>query len=317
MIKTALGILAAIVAVLLYMSYFVVDEKHKALVLRFGDINRVVEEPGLYFKLPFADTVTLVEDRIIIWENNDRPVQDKESQVYIVDAITLARIDNARLFRETLGADLDQAETRTGALLDSALRQTYGRRSFDAALSSDRSVMMREIRDQLREEADTLGIEIVDVRVRRTDLSKNVLEQTYRRMESERKALAQDIRSQGEATKTRMNAETDRSVTEKLAQARKESEIIRGQGDAERNRVFAQAFEQDPEFFSFYRSMQAYAKSLGSQGTTMVLNPDSEFFRYFGAQNAGAPAGSPGRPPAPTPLPAPAQAEPAPAQPAQ
>jgi membrane protease subunit HflC len=146
---------------------------------------------------------------------------------------------------------------------------------------------MREIRDQLREEAEALGIEIVDVRVRRTDLSENVLEQTYGRMRSERNALAQDIRSQGESTKTRMNAETDRTVTEKLAQAKKEAEILRGQGDAERNKVFAEAFQQDPEFFSFYRSMQAYRNSLGADGTTMVLNPDSEFFRYFGDQKPG------------------------------
>jgi modulator of FtsH protease HflC len=288
--KSILGIVAAVVAVLLYLSYFVVNEKQKALVLRFGEINRTVEEPGLYFKLPFADTVTMVEDRIIIWENNDRPVQDVASQVYIVDAITLARINNAQLFRETLGADLMQAEARIAARLDAALRQTYGRRSFDAALSSDRAVMMREIRDALREEADTLGIEIVDVRVRRTDLSENVLEQTYRRMESERNALAQDIRSQGEATKTRMNAETDRTYTVKLAEARKQSEIIRGEGDAERNRVFAGAFQQDPEFFSFYRSMQAYAKSMATEGTTLVLNPNSDFFKYFGKNSSGAPA---------------------------
>ncbi len=288
MTKTILGIAAAAIAVLLYLSYFIVDEKHKALVLRFGDINRVVEEPGLYFKLPFADTVTLVEDRIIIWENNDRPVQDIASQVYIVDAITLARIKDARKFRETLGADLLQAEARVAARLDAALRQTYGRRSFDAALSSDRAVMMREIRDQVRTEADSLGIEIVDVRVRRTDLSENVLEQTYNRMKSERNALAQDIRSQGEATKTRMNAETDRTYTVKLAEARKQAEIIRGQGDAERNRVFAEAFQRDPEFFSFYRSMQAYAKSLGTDGTTMVLKPHSEYFKYFGSKTPAA-----------------------------
>ena len=204
--KTILAIIAAAIAIILYMSYFVVDERQKALVLRFGEINRIVEKPGLYFKLPIADTVTPIDDRIIIWENNDRPVQDVASQVYIVDAITLARIKDARLFRETLGADLMQAEARVAARLDAALRQTYGRRSFDAALSSDRATMMREIRDELRTEADLLGIEIVDVRVRRTDLSENVLEQTYRRMESERNALAQDIRSQGEATKTRMNA---------------------------------------------------------------------------------------------------------------
>lgn len=274
----------ALIGAVLYLSFFIVTEKQKALVLRFGDINRIVEKPGLYFKLPFADTVTPIEDRIIIWENNDRPVQDIASQVYIVDAITLARIKDARLFRETLGADLAQAEARVAARLDAALRQTYGRRSFDAALSSDRSVMMREIRDQLRLEADTLGIEIVDVRVRRTDLSENVLEQTYKRMESERNALAADIRSQGEATKTQRNAETDRIYTIKLAEARKQSEILRGEGDAERNKVFAAAFQKDPEFFSFYRSMQAYAKSLGTDGTTMVLDPKSDFFRYFGTQ---------------------------------
>jgi membrane protease subunit HflC len=151
--------------------------------------------------------------------------------------------------------------------------------------------MMREIRDELRKEADTFGIEIVDVRVRRTDLNENVLEQTYRRMESERNALAADIRSKGEATKTRMNAETDRTYTVKLADAQRQSEIIRGEGDGERNKVFAQAFQQDPEFFSFYRSMQAYTKSIGADGTTMVLNPDSEFFKYFGFEkNSGTPA---------------------------
>jgi membrane protease subunit HflC len=165
-IRNVLGIVAAFLLFIAYSSYFVVDERQKALVLRFGEINRTVEEPGLYFKLPFADSVTLIEDRILIWENNDRPVQDVASQVYIVDAITLARISNTRLFRETLGADLVQAEARVAARLDSALRQTYGRRSFDAALSSDRSVMMREIAPELRKEADTFGIEIVDVRVR-------------------------------------------------------------------------------------------------------------------------------------------------------
>lgn len=296
--KTILAGLAILAAVIFYLSYFVVDQKHKALVLRFGDINRVVEEPGLYFKVPFADTVSLIDNRIMIWENNKRPVQDVASQVYIVDAFTLARIKDARLFRETLGADMMQAEQRVGARLDAALRQTYGRRSFDAALSSDRSTMMREIRDQLRQEADGLGIEIVDVRVRRTDLSDNVLEQTYERMKSERNALAQDIRSQGESTKTRMNAETDRTVTEKLAQAKKEAEILRGQGDAERNKVFAEAFEQDPEFFAFYRSMQAYQKALGTDGTTMVLSPNSAFFRYFGDQKPGAPAQPPAAAPA-------------------
>ncbi len=283
-IRNILGAILAVVLFVAYLSYFVVDERQKALVLRFGDINRIVEEPGLYFKMPFADTVTRIDDRIIIWENNDRPVQDKESQVYIVDAITLARIDNARLFRETLGADLDQAETRTGALLDSALRQTYGRRSFDEVLSSDRATMMKEIRDELHDAAAQLGIKIVDVRIRRTDLSGAVLADTHNRMRSERNALATNIRSSGEALRTRSNAETDRKFIEQTAGARRDSEVIRGEGDAERNRIFAEAFQKDPEFFSFYRSMQAYAKALASRDTTLVLSPDSEFFKYFGSQ---------------------------------
>lgn len=282
--RNIVGIVVAALLVLLYLSYFIVNEKQKALVLRFGDINRIVEEPGLYFKMPFADTVTTIEDRIMVWEMNDRPVQDIASQVYTVDAITLVRINDARRFRETLGADLEQAQARVAARLDAALRQTYGRRSFDAALSSDRVIMMREIRDQLRPEADQLGLSIVDVRVRRTDLSENVLAQTYARMESERNAIAADIRSQGEATKTQRNAETDRAYAVKIAEARKQAEILRGEGDAERNKVFAEAYQKDPEFFAFYRSMLAYGKSLGADGTTLVLDPNSDFFKYFGSQ---------------------------------
>jgi modulator of FtsH protease HflC len=282
--RNALGLIVGAILVVGYLSYFIVNEKQKAIVQRLGQISRVVEKPGLYFKLPIADTVTMLDDRILVWENNDRQVQDIASQVYIVDAVTLARIKDARLFRETLGADLGQAELRVAARLDAALRQTYGRRSFDAALTSDRAVMMREIRDQLRPEADALGIEIVDVRVRRTDLSENVLEQTYKRMESERNALAADIRSKGNATKTRMEAETNRTYTVKIVEAQRQAQIIRGTGDGERNKIYADAYQKDPEFFAFYRSMQAYAKSLGTEGTTLVLDPNSEFFKYFGSQ---------------------------------
>jgi modulator of FtsH protease HflC len=287
-VRNTFGFVVAALLLVAYLSYFVVDERQKALVLRFGEIARIVEEPGLYFKVPFMESVTMIEDRIVVWENNDRPVQDKESQVYTVDAITLARISDARAFRETLGADLDQGETRIGALLDAALRQTYGRRSFDEVLSSDRINIMREIRDQLRRDTKSLGIEIVDVRIRRTDLSGSVLNDTHNRMRSERNALAADIRSRGEATRTRMNAETERQYVEKTAGARRTSEIIRGEGDAESNRVFAEAFEKDPEFFAFYRSMQAYQKALANKDTTLVLSPDSQFFKYFGTETMPA-----------------------------
>jgi membrane protease subunit HflC len=282
-IRNILGVIIGGLLLIAYMSYFVVDERQKVIVQRLGEISRIVETPGLYFKIPIADTVTPIEDRIIVWENNDRPVQDKASQVYIVDAITLARIKDARLFRETLGADLGQAETRVGALLDAALRQTYGLRSFDEVLSSDRLTMMREIKEKVEKEAESLGIDIVDVRIRRTDLDGAVLQSTHDRMRSERNALAAQTRSTGEAFKTKMNAETDRLFIEKTADARRRAEVIRGEGDAERNRIFAEAFQQDPEFFAFYRSLQAYGKALANRDTTLVLNPDSEFFKYFGA----------------------------------
>jgi membrane protease subunit HflC len=298
-LRNTLGVIVAALLFIAYMSYFVVDEREKVLVLRFGEISRMVESPGLYFKIPVAETVTRIEDRIIIWENNDRPVQDRESQVYIVDAITLARIDDARLFRETLAADLDQAEARIGALMDAALRQTYGKRSFDQVLSSDRATMMKEIREDVFTEAKLLGIAIVDVRIRRTDLSGAVLADTHNRMRSERNALATNIRSTGEAFRTRANAETDRMFIEKTADARRQAEVIRGEGDAERNRIFANAFQQDPEFFAFYRSMQAYAKALASRDTTLVLNPESEFFKYFRSQKEILPAPPAGQPATP------------------
>ncbi len=284
-IRNTFGAVIAVLLFIAYMSYFVVDERQKMIVQRFGEISRIVDAPGLYFKLPVIETVTPVEDRIILWESNDRPVQDKASQVYIVDAITLARISDARRFRETLGADLDQAETRVGALLDAALRQTYGLRSFDEVLSSDRQTMMTEIKQKVEKEAADLGIDIVDVRIRRTDLDGAVLQATHERMRSERNALAAQTRSTGEAYKTRMNAETDRLFIEKTADARRRAEVIRGEGDAERNRIFAEAFQQDPDFFAFYRSLQAYSKALANKDTTLVLNPDSEFFRYFGGES--------------------------------
>ena len=292
MTKNAIAAVLALALFIAYLSYFVVDERRKALVLRLGEISRIVEKPGLYFKVPFAETVTMIEDRIVVWENNDRPVQDNNSQVYIVDAFTLARISDARLFRETLSADLEQGEIRIAALMDAALRQTYGRRAFSDTLSSERATIMHEITEQVRNEAKPLGIEVVDIRIRRADLDGAVLEATHNRMKSERNALAANTKAKGEATKIRVFAETDRAFIERTANAQRQSEIIRGEGDAERNKIFAEAFTKDPEFFAFYRSMQAYSKALANGDTTMVLDPKSDFFRYFGTQ---------GRSSAPTP----------------
>ncbi len=269
-------------AFLIFTSTFIVDERERALVVRFGDINREISEPGLYFKVPFAEELVRIEDRMLFMETNDKSVQVVDGRRYLVDAITMLRIVDPRKFRETVGADLRLARARIETRIESALRQTYGRRTFDSALSKDRAAMMREIRDQVRPEALSLGIEIVDVRVRRTDLMPDVLKDTYERMNAERFAEAAELRAVGEAQAARIKAEADRQKVELVADAQREAEIVRGNGDAERNSVFAEAFQRDPEFFAFYRTMQAYSKSLTDKDTTLVLSPDSEFFNYFG-----------------------------------
>jgi modulator of FtsH protease HflC len=279
-------IILVILGLIVWSSTFIVDERKKALVLRFGEINRIVEKPGLYFKIPIADDVVPIEDRMILWTSDNMSVQVVDGRRYLVDAVTMARIVNSQRFRETTSADLTRAWDRIRTRLDAALRQTYGKRTFEAALSKDRAVMMREIRDQVRSEALNNGIEIVDVRIVRTDLMDEVLKNTYERMSSERIAEAKDLRGRGEARKIEIMAQADRAYTEKFADARRQSEVIRGEGEGERNRIFAEAFQKDPEFFDFYRSMQAYAKSLTGPGTTMVLKPDSEFFKYMGMDKA-------------------------------
>ncbi len=281
-IKPAALILVALGAFLFFSATFVVDEREKALVVRFGEIQRTVQEPGLYFKLPVLDELVYVEDRMVFFESVDKTVQVVDGRRYLVDSIAMVRIVDPQKFREAVGANLSLARDRIDTRMDAALRQTYGKRTFDAALSKDRAAMMREIRDQVRNEARALGIEIVDVRVRRTDLTPDVLNDTYDRMNAERFAEAANLRAIGETARRRIRAEADREAVELVAKAKRESEIIRGQGDGERNRIFAEAFNRDPNFFAFYRSMQAYAKSLQGDDTTLVLNPDSEFFQFFG-----------------------------------
>jgi membrane protease subunit HflC len=281
-IRSVVIIIVGVLLFLAYSSVFIVDEREKAIVVRVGEIKRTIDRPGLYFKLPFVEERITVEDRIVFFESPDKTVQVVDGRRYQVDAITMLRIVDSQKFRETVDASLSRARDRIETRLDAALRQTYGRRSFDAALSQDRPVMMREIRDQVRAEAVSLGIDVVDVRIRRTDLMPEVLQDTYDRMSAERLAEAALLRAIGESQSIKVRAEADREAVELVSTARRESEIVRGQGDAERNKVFAEAFTKDPEFFAFYRSMQAYAKSLGGAATTLVLDPSWEFFKYFG-----------------------------------
>lgn len=287
-----------------YSSVFVVNEREQAIVLRFGQIQDVKREPGLYFKLPFAfmdaDRVQYVEDRALRFDLDNIRVQVRGGAFYDVDAFVVYAINDARRFREAVSGDRESAESRLRTRLDAGLRRVYGLRNFDAALSNERSSMMQEVRADLSVAAETLGIAIRDVRIRRTDLTQEVSSQTFQRMRAERLAEAELIRARGNEEGQRRRAIADRQVVELVSEAQRDSEILRGQGDAERNKIFGEAFQRDPAFFEFYRSMRAYVASMSDTGTTMVLSPNSEFFRFFnssgGAQTAPQGATPPARP---------------------
>ncbi|CAI9403084.1 Modulator of FtsH protease HflC [Pleomorphomonas sp. T1.2MG-36] len=283
----------AVIALVVYSSTFIVTERDQAIQLRFGEIQRVITEPGIYFKLPTntVDSVQIVDRRLNTIEIDNNVVQVRDSRQYVVDAFAAYRIVNVRAFRESVTGNMALAETRLRTRLDSALRRVYGTRSFGDALSEERLAMMKEVADFVRPEAANLGIEIVELRIRRTELPNNVLEQTYDRMRSERLAEAAELRAEGTQEAARIRAEADRQATVLLAEARRDADILHGEGDAERNRIFAEAYGADRSFFEFYRSMQAYASSLAS-GTTMLLKPDSDFFRYFRGPTGALPGAS-------------------------
>ncbi|HEY0854562.1 MAG TPA: protease modulator HflC, partial [Devosia sp.] len=242
-----------------------------------------------------VDNVQIIEDRLLRYDLANMTVQVSGGQFYVVDAFVTYRISNPRLFRERAQGDLRTAESRIATRFDAALRQVYGLREFNAALSEERPEMMQQARDLIRADIDDIGIEIVDVRVLRTDLTQQVSAQTFDRMKAERLAEAALLRARGKEAAQTLRAVADRQAVEIIAAARRDSEILRGEGEATRSTVFADAYQQDPEFFEFYRSMQSYRTALGATGTTMVLSPESEFFDYF--RSAGA--GGPGTPTAP------------------
>ncbi len=298
-------IAAALLLLLVYSSVFVVNERQQAIVVRFGQIQAVHTEPGLYFKLPFAfmdaDRVQYVEDQALRFDLDNIRVQVSGGKFYEVDAFVVYKITDPRRFRETVSGDRDSAESRLRTRLDASLRRVYGLRGFEAALSDARAAMMQEVRDDLKTDAESLGLSIQDVRIRRTDLTAEVSQQTFERMKAERLAEAELIRARGNEEGQRRRAIADRQVVELQAGAQRDAEILRGEGDAERNRVFADAFTRDPAFFEFYRSMTAYRNAMAAD-TTMVLSPTSEFFRYFNGS-----AGTVTPPAAPVTAPAPVQ----------
>lgn len=292
---------------IVYSSVFVVNEREQAIVVRFGQIQDVKSEPGIYFKLPFAfmdaDRVQYLENRALRFDLDNIRVQVRGGAFYEVDAFVVYRIADPRRFREAVSGDRASAESRLRTRLDAALRRVYGLRNFDSALSNERASMMQEVRADLQSAAESLGLDVRDVRIRRTDLTREVSQQTYQRMKAERLAEAELIRARGNEQGQRRRAIADRQVVELVSEAQRDSEILRGQGDAERNRIFGEAFSRDPNFFEFYRSMRAYVAALSDKSTTMVLSPDTQFFRFFnqseGPLRPPAAGAAPAAPPVP------------------
>ncbi len=290
---TVIFLVVIVVAVaLLYSSIFIVNERQQALVLRFGEITRVIREPGINFKIPtaFVETVQIIEDRLLNFELEDLRVQVRDGRRYIVSALVVFKIVDPRAFRENVSGSLNIAQENMRTRLDAALRRVYGGRSFEAALSEQRAEMMVEVRNQLRPLKQELGLDITDVRIKRTDLLPEVSQQTFERMRAERLAEAAQLRARGTELAARIRAEADREAVVTVAEAEREAEIMRGQGDADRSRIFAEAYQRNPGFFEFYRSMIAYRTALEGSETTLVLSPDSDFFRFFGDSQGGGPA---------------------------
>jgi len=279
--------------VLLLSSIFVVDERQRALVLQFGQIRQVIEEPGLNFKIPFIQEVVYYDDRILSIDTATIEVTPSDDRRLVVDAFARFRITDVVQFRQAVGAGgIRAGEERLEGIINPTIRAVLGADGVtsNTILSAERSALMDTITEQTRLRAAALGLEVLDVQLKQTNLPSQNLEATFNRMRAEREREATDQRARGEEAALRVRAQADRTVTELMSEARREAEIIRGEADAQRNGIFAAAFTQDEEFFEFYRSMTAYERALMQQNSTMVLSPDSEFFEYLGGSGLNAPA---------------------------
>jgi modulator of FtsH protease HflC len=278
------GVIAAAVLValiVLYGSVFTVYQTDQVIVVRLGQPIRVVTEPGLNFKVPLLESVISVEKRIVDLENPAQEVITSDQKRLVVDAFARYRINDALKFYQTIGA-IEGANARLSTLLNSALRRVLGEASTTDVVRDKRAQLMSQVRTQLENEAQSFGVAVVDVRIRRADLPEQNSQAVYQRMQTERQREAAEFRAEGSQRSQEIHAKADRDVTVLIAEAQSKGEQTRGEGDAERNRIYAEAYGRDPDFFTFYRSMQAYESGLRSNDTRMVLKPDSDFFRYFG-----------------------------------
>ncbi|MFG1464792.1 protease modulator HflC [Xanthobacter sp. DSM 24535] len=304
-----LAVIAALVLIGLYSSAFIVNQTQQALVLRLGDPLTPITSPGLHWKIPFIDSVVYLDKRILDLENPSQEVIASDQKRLVVDAFARYRISDPLRFYQAVGT-IEGANSRLATILNSSLRRVLGESTFTRVVRDEREGLMRRIAEQVNREASNFGITVVDVRIRRADLPEANSQAVFQRMQTERQREAAEIRAQGAEAAQRLRSRAEREATIVVAEATSRGEQLRGQGDAERNAIFADAFGRDPDFFAFYRSMQAYEASLKPGDTRLLISPDSSFFRYF-----VDPFGNGGKPvPAPVAGATAAPAQPAPAR---
>ncbi len=270
---------------LLLTSVFVVEQRQQALVLQFGEVMRVVKEPGLKFKIPFIQKVTWFDNRVLNLSADEKEVIAKDQKRLIVTAFAKYRITDPLKFYQTV-RDEAGVRTRLNSILDSSLRQVLGEVPLATLLTGERATIMRNIQQLVSNQAADFGIDVMDVRIMRADLPKENSDAIYRRMQTEREKEAKQFRAEGAEEAQRIKSRADKEANILLAEAQSQAQIIRGEGDSISSKVYADAFNQDAEFFDFYRSLQAYQTTLKKGDTTLVLSPDSAFLHFFNTPNA-------------------------------
>ena len=274
----------AVAGLAIYLSLFTVKEINQAIVLQFGDPKKVIAEPGLQVKIPFIQNVVYLDRRILSLDPAPEEVIASDQKRLIVDAYARFKIVDPLKFYISVG-DERVARSRLATIINSRIRNVLGKQSLATLLSEDRTKQMAIIQEGVNAEAEKFGITIIDVRIKRADLPQANSEAIYKRMQTEREREAKEFRAKGAEMAVTITSTADKEVTVLIANAKKQSEIMKGEGDGQRNKIFAQAFGKDPEFFSFYRAMQAYEKALIGGDTSLILSPESDFFKFFG--NAG------------------------------
>ena len=271
----------AVLGVLVFFSVFIIKEVNQAIVLQFGDPKRIIVEPGLNFKIPFIQNVVYLDKRILNLDTPPEEVIASDQKRLIVDAFARFKIIDPLKFYISVGNER-VARSRLSTIINSRIRNVLGQQELQTLLSKDRTKQMTLIQEGVNTEAKNFGIEIVDVRIKRADLPQANSDAIYRRMQTEREREAKEFRARGAEMAVTITSTADKEVTVILADAQKKSEIMKGEGDGERNKIFADAFGRDAEFFAFYRAMQAYETALIGGDTSLILSPDSEFFKFFG-----------------------------------